>query len=146
LHEPLVPGDLTRARLPSASSVTFSSDSGEGMEESSGGVGAGQGSVGPPPYRCPYCPKEFMESKAYLRHRDRTHASVSRPCPDCDATFKRTDHLSRHMRTVHSHSCPVCHESLSGQLAFESHMATQHPLAVHTLPPHLSPTPPPSHS
>jgi hypothetical protein len=77
-----------RPRLASTSSVTFS-DSGEGGEGSLGGDGGPGGAVGPPPYKCPYCPKEFVESKAFLRHRDRTHASVSRPCPDCDATFKR---------------------------------------------------------
>ncbi|CAG0918633.1 unnamed protein product [Notodromas monacha] len=119
-------GEGSRLRLASSSSATFS-DSGEGSEASG---------IGPPPYKCPYCPKEFLESKAYLRHRDRTHASISRPCPDCDATFKRTDHLSRHMRTVHSHACPVCQETLSGQLAFETHLS-----ALHSLPQPKPPQP-----
>ncbi|CAG0886188.1 unnamed protein product [Cyprideis torosa] len=79
-----------------------------------------------PPYKCASCPKEFTERSAYLRHRDRTHSDAIHPCPDCGSTFKRTDHLSRHLRTVHAHVCPFCSQTAAGRADYEMHILTNH--------------------
>ncbi|KPJ00422.1 Zinc finger protein PLAGL2 [Papilio xuthus] len=62
-------------------------------------------------FRCRNC--EFRcNTLADLEKHESTHASTERHiCPHCNATFKRRDHMVRHVKSQHLNQsivCPIC--------------------------------------
>jgi hypothetical protein len=55
---------------------------------------------------------------------------MSPQCDDCGATFSRSDHLKRHIKSVHigvkSHVCPACHRSFARSDDLHRHVRLVH--------------------
>ena len=92
---------------------------------------------------CEDCGKQFTVQRSLKRHRKEQHGFVNLnldfatdeefACDNCDAIFKRKDHLKRHKETTHSNftvqnsfQCSSCDKSYSRSDALKRHKISKH--------------------
>ncbi|KAJ7579349.1 hypothetical protein C8J56DRAFT_342535 [Mycena floridula] len=80
----------------------------------------------------PLCLQGFTRNAEMQRHYKSVHEKTSFPCPDCQKTFWRKDHLRDHRRTHGSESekrpfsCLVCQERFTRKPSMQDHQRTAH--------------------
>ena len=101
------------------------------------------------PFPCPDCGQSFARKADMERHRASVHQGVRYPCTwrpppgdpeelthSCDKSFSTKDHLSRHIRMVHTQRyriiCEICDDqgvlrSFYDNLALKRHKLSKHP-------------------
>lgn len=93
---------------------------------------------------CPHCDKKFKYERGLRRHVRVFHTDDKAPIKcgvaGCKETFKRRDHLKRHLKNVHGveeegnrFPCPFCQVVFNFRWKYESHAVERHPREVKKL-------------
>ena len=53
-------------------------------------------------YKCPVCPKEFVQNGALKTHLEGIHYGIRYPCKFCDYTSYDPSSLNKHMKKIHN--------------------------------------------
>ena len=53
-------------------------------------------------YKCPACPKEFVQNGALKTHLEGIHYGIRYPCKFCDYTSYDPSALNKHMKRIHN--------------------------------------------
>lgn len=79
---------------------------------------------------CEHCDMNFEDLIQFERHNTEVHSLKLLTCQVCTATFRRQDHLKRHMRSLHSDQkyccCPVCGKDCKRQDLLAKHVKQKH--------------------
>nr|XP_026496071.1 oocyte zinc finger protein XlCOF19-like [Vanessa tameamea] len=80
---------------------------------------------------CALCHVNFYDASEYEQHNAEIHGLKKYPCVYCESSFRRQDHLKRHINSLHSTGtkslkCPICEEDFQRRDSLFKHVKRKH--------------------
>ena len=80
-------------------------------------------------YRCPLCPKSYMD-QASLFHHNKTHYPDNAKCIECSQMFNNKQDMTKHFKRAHTKvetfSCDICQKIVHTSGGLKSHIILVH--------------------